>query len=135
MNTSQKRGTLGCAIILAAGESRRMGRPKALLPAAPGKTFLQQIADRCAQAGLDPIAVTGAHAEPIFLKHPEVAQVFNTRWKKGQFSSVRGGLEVALTIGARRILIQPVDVPDVRKETYVKLARTLKNAAVASYDD
>jgi molybdenum cofactor cytidylyltransferase len=120
------------AVILAAGESARMGRPKALLPAAPGKIFLQQIADRCHKAGLQVIVVTGAHCDRILAAHPDLLQVFNPQWKKGQLSSVRGGLQAALAVHARRILVHPVDMPDVRADTFQKLMRSTKNVSVAT---
>ena len=48
------------AVILAGGRSRRMGRPKALIPL-EGSTFLETIADRYGEAGIrDLLAVTFA---------------------------------------------------------------------------
>jgi molybdenum cofactor cytidylyltransferase len=131
MNTSRPSPTL--AVILAAGESRRMGTPKALLKASRTQTFLQQIATRCQEAGLDVIAVTGAHANEIATAHPEIDQVINDDWQQGQLSSIHRGLEAALNRKATRILIHPVDVPDVRSSTFDEMAWAKKPIAVASY--
>jgi molybdenum cofactor cytidylyltransferase len=119
------------AIILAAGESKRMGQVKALLPARNGQTFLSQLADRCRKAGLMPLVVTGAHAAEIKRAHPKLWQVVNRGWRKGQYSSVLAGLRAAAM--ARRVLIHPVDAPDVTAATFKKLARTKAPAACASF--
>jgi molybdenum cofactor cytidylyltransferase len=114
-------------IVLAAGESRRMGRPKALLPAGR-TTFLGQIAQRAKRAGLEVLVVTGAHAKEIALAHPELKQVVNRRWRSGQWSSVKTGLREAKT---ERVLIQPVDTPHVRASTYARIARAQPPAFAA----
>ena len=44
------------AIVLAAGASTRMGRPKALLDAG-GKTFIRRILDTLSDAGVSRVAV------------------------------------------------------------------------------
>lgn len=119
------------AIILAAGESTRMGQPKALLPAAFGQTFLSQIAERCRKAGLLALVVTGAHAKEIRAAHPKIWQVVNRDWKKGQLSSVLTGLRAAAL--ARRVVIQPVDAPFVLATTYRKVARSGGPVACAAY--
>jgi len=119
------------AIILAAGESKRMGQPKALLPARSGHTFLSQLAERCRAAGLVPMVVTGAHAAEIKAAHPKLWQVVNRQWRKGQLSSVLCGLRGAAL--AHRIVIHPVDAPDVKVTTFKKLARSKAPAAAAAF--
>lgn len=101
-------------LILAAGGSTRMGRPKAAL-AFGEHTALGLILSSCQAAGLtlahgvvvagaDPEAVRGAAAA-----HPEVRVVTNPRWAKGRATSIRAGLE-ALDRGAEAFLLWPVDV-------------------------
>lgn len=119
------------AIILAAGESKRMGQPKALLPARGGHTFLSQLADRCRKAGLIPLVVTGAHAAEIKQAHPKLWQVVNRQWRKGQLSSVMTGLRASAL--AQRVVIHPVDAPDVSVGTFKRLARTRAPAAAAAF--
>ncbi len=119
------------AIILAAGESKRMGQPKALLPAKGTHTFLSQLCDRARKAGLVPLVVTGAHAPEIKAAYPKLWQVENKQWKKGQLSSVMAGLRA--TALARRVVIHPVDAPDVSVGTFKKLARVKAPAAAAAW--
>lgn len=113
------------AIILAAGESRRMGVPKALLEAPGGVTFLGRLVTIFEQAGLAPLVVVGAHAAEIQAAHPEVRSVLNPRWPEGQLSSVFVGLRAALVQGAERILIHPVDVPMIGAPTAARVLEAL----------
>lgn len=124
------------AIILAAGESKRMGVPKALLEAAPGLTFLARLARTFADAGCAPLAVVGAHASQIQAAHPEVPLVVNPRWPDGQLSSVYVGLRAALLQGAQWMLIQPVDTPLIASSTVAHLLAALARAPalIASWE-
>src|SRR5262249_768807 len=82
------------AIVLAAGESRRMGFPKALLPI-QGRTFVEHIVGRLTATRVDGIyVVLGAHRERILaavdVTHAQV--VVNHDWELGQLSSLQAGL-------------------------------------------
>lgn len=81
-----------CAIILAAGESRRFGKPKQL--AWFRKENLVQRATMTALCrGLRPVVVLGANAdliEPYI--HPLVRIVHNLEWETGIGSSIRAGV-------------------------------------------
>jgi len=83
------------AVILAAGESSRMGSPKALL-AYRGTTFLEWLAGLFAEAGLEPLLVVLGHEQERIrtaVKLPDSARVLiNEDYKLGQLSS----LQVAL---------------------------------------
>jgi CTP:molybdopterin cytidylyltransferase MocA len=116
------------AIILAAGESRRMGVPKALLEVARRVTFLAQLVETFDEAGVSVLVVTGAHALPIQQAHPKVATVLNGTWELGQFSSVQVGLRAALAQGASRILIHPVDAPMISVKTVKAVLEGLTRA-------
>jgi molybdenum cofactor cytidylyltransferase len=105
------------AVILAGGESRRMGLPKALLDAG-GETFFVRLCRVFREAGCDVIGVTGADDRAIRDAGPsQVRWVENRDWRSGQWSSVKVGLQAALDAGAERILLHPVDVPRLRAET------------------
>src|SRR5512144_1165841 len=82
------------AIILAAGESRRMGRPKMLLPWG-GSTVLQTVIAAFRTAGTEEIlVVTGAGREQIESSIGASAQtVFNPDFANGEMlSSIQAGL-------------------------------------------
>jgi molybdenum cofactor cytidylyltransferase len=79
------------AVVLAAGESSRMGRPKALLPIA-GQPFIERIVAALGQAGLEKIIVILGHdAEAMRQKiaHLPVTILVNADYKKGQLSSLQ----------------------------------------------
>lgn len=105
-------------LILSAGESSRMGSPKALLQLG-GETFLDHLtalfADRC-----DPvIVVLGHNAQAIRsgIEHPEQASfVENTAYQDGQLSSMRCGLQ-AVPSSAEGVLFTLVDHPSIRSES------------------
>jgi molybdenum cofactor cytidylyltransferase len=116
------------AIILAAGESKRMGVPKALLEAEAGITFLSRLTKVFAEAGVSALVVVGAHAGEILAAHPTVPAVINPHWRQGQLSSVYVGLRAALSQGAERILVHPVDTPMIASATAAQVLAGLEHA-------
>lgn len=90
--------TMIVGIILSAGESKRMGTPKQLLPW--GKTIiLQQVIDNAAASHLEQILlVLGSHAGEIAGKitiSPKIEIVINHDFKEGMSSSVKCGIKNA----------------------------------------
>lgn len=101
------------AIVLAAGASFRMGRPKALLKIGE-ETFLQRIVGQLYRAGLqDVVIVLGADADEIrkSLSWFGGTVVVNDNWKEGQLSSVIVGLDVISRRKLDGAVICPVDRP------------------------
>jgi len=85
-------------VILAAGSSSRMGRPKQTL-SYRGESLLRRVARAALGAGCRPVVVvTGAAAELSRreLEGLGVREVFNQRWETGMASSVRAGVEALL---------------------------------------
>jgi len=123
------------AIILAAGESRRMGIPKALLAYSDAETFLEHLAGIFEAAGCQTLAVVGASAEEIVERHPSMEVVRNPSWERGQYSSALVGLAQASARNAQRVLLHPVDMPLVRASTVQALLSALAtdSAAVPEY--
>jgi molybdenum cofactor cytidylyltransferase len=119
------------ALLLAAGEGRRMGKPKALLEYSPGESFLAHLAGLCRQVGFEALAVVGCEAERVRKAHPGLATVENARWGEGQLSSAKEGLREALARGAERLLLCPVDMPAWTAETGAAVAAALGEAEAA----
>lgn len=87
------------AILLAAGASRRLGRPKQLLPIGK-RTLLEHAIDCLLRTNVDRvIVVTGARSDAIAsivkgLNDSRLRCVENKNWAAGQASSLAAGLSV-----------------------------------------
>lgn len=114
-------GTLP-AVVLAAGASRRMSRPKALLDAG-GRPFVGRVADTLQASGLDPVlVVTRAElAGAVQDAAPGARVLVNPDPDAGQLSSLRIGLSAA--VPAPAALVTLVDLPLVRPDTIAALLR------------
>ena len=101
------------AMILSAGASSRMGRPKALLPYREG-TFLEHLiqATRHPRIGVTRI-VLGAGADEIrtVAKLDASVVVLNPDWQQGQLSSICAGLRSLEGIETDGMVLCPVDHP------------------------
>lgn len=109
-------------VILAAGESSRMGSDKALLPW-QGATFLSGAIERLKQFTQLVIVVAGANEKAIA---PEVYArggflVVNPEPQRGQFSSLRLGLHEVLNRGRDAAVVTLVDRPPASKQTLESL--------------
>lgn len=79
------------AVVLSAGESSRMGRPKALLPI-DGQTFIERIVAALKQTKVGKIIVIlGHNARELEAKisHLPVQILINTDYRQGQLSSLQ----------------------------------------------
>jgi molybdenum cofactor cytidylyltransferase len=89
-----------CVVILAAGKSNRLGRPKQLLTY-KDKSLLQHAAESALGTGIEPvIIVTGARAELMekeLVNYP-VQLAYNEDWEEGMASSIRCGVKTAKRI-------------------------------------
>lgn len=139
-------------VLLAAGASTRMGRPKALVSAG-GESFIARgirrlwsVCDRVVVVlGADAARIrrsTGREFEALMgagrltrdlaqardheVHHLETRFIVNRAWRRGMLSSARAGLRAALRGGPEAILVLPVDHPSVRPRTVVALGRSLR---------
>jgi len=111
------------ALILAAGESSRMGRDKALLDYR-GRTFLASVLASLREAGLDRVVVVlGHHAEEIrdAVELGEAAVVVNRDYRLGQTSSLQAGLRELDDPEVEAVVLCLVDHPAVSVATVKKL--------------
>jgi molybdenum cofactor cytidylyltransferase len=118
------------AIILAAGDSTRMGRPKALLPDPDGRPFVARVVRTFADARVrDVIIVTGSQhvaiVDAIAADRSPVTPAFviNPKPSLGQLASLRMGLGAAAELDVDGVLVTPVDIPMTRPSTVRELIR------------
>lgn len=106
-----------CAIVLAAGESRRMGVQKLLLPFG-STTVIGHIVDQLLRSVVDQVIVVVGH-EPNRMTEEladrPVEIVTNPNYKTGMLSSVRCGLRV-LPQQAEAVLVALGDQPAISSE-------------------
>jgi len=109
-------------LILAAGASRRMGHPKALLDYR-GETFLDRLIGAFAAVCSPVIVVLGGEAERIrtgIVRTAEACLVVNPDPSRGQITSLQTGLR-AVPEEAEAVLYTLVDHPAVSCETVTDL--------------
>lgn len=110
------------AIILAAGESKRMGQPKMLMPWGKS-TVLQTVIAAFQRTGVDDILVVtgGAHRQIESLISKSAQIVFNKEYAQGEMlSSLQVGLE-AKKHEAQAALIGLGDQPQVQERTVQRI--------------
>jgi molybdenum cofactor cytidylyltransferase len=120
------------ALVLAAGASLRMGRPKALLPVG-GTTFVRRIVQTLEAADLTDIFVIvrpGDEAIAREIAGTRAAVVVNAGADQGQLSSLVTGLDTIDALDVAGVLVTLVDVPLIQPGTVrALLARSATSAA------
>lgn len=110
------------AIILAAGESARMGRPKALLQWR-GRCFIEHVCAAVRAAGIeDRVVVLGRASKEILAGWTPVGEkvAVNLKPENGQLSSLRAGLGLASAY-SEAYLVCLADQPAILPDTYKKI--------------
>ena len=109
------------AVILAAGSSSRLGRPKALIQLGE-ITLIEMIVSRLEEIGLRVTIVTRKDiADRIRSLLPDHHIVVNLEPDKGRTGSVQCGLE---SVGKVPVLIVPIDRPGFSIQTIQKLCHS-----------
>jgi molybdenum cofactor cytidylyltransferase len=108
-------------IVLAAGASSRMGRPKAFLPIG-SDSFLTRVCRTLTDGGLDQLVIVSgseaAEAEQALERAGILARlVENRRRDEGQITSLQAGLAIADRPGVDAVLVHLVDAPLVAPST------------------
>ena len=119
-------------VILAAGASTRLGKPKQLLQY-KGNSLIQHIAQIAVSVVHGPVVVvTGAHAGLITLQLSglPVQPVYNPYWNSGIGSSIRKGLQAALDLSPEleEVIFAVCDQPHISPGLF----RDMINARVKS---
>jgi len=117
--------TIG-TLILAAGESSRLGQPKQLLEK-NGQPLVRHMAQLAHDLNAGPVViVVGANAEPIkeALHDIQVRILPNPDWKTGMASSLRIGVELLEKTFPEAILVLLTDQPYVSRALIEQLIET-----------
>ncbi len=113
-------------LILAAGESSRMGIDKAALTYR-GRTFLELMVQTLREINLERIVVVlGHHAQEIQqqIKLEAAQVVVNPDYRSGQTTSLQAGLRSLLAVDLEAIILCLVDHPAVCAETVRRIVAT-----------
>jgi molybdenum cofactor cytidylyltransferase len=115
------------ALILAAGRSTRMGRPKLALPWKESQAIIAHVASTLRAGGAAPIiVVTGGHRTAVegALEGQDVSIVHNEHFEEGgMLRSIKVGLRALAEREARAALICPGDLPRLEVDTVSALIR------------
>lgn len=110
------------AIILAAGDSARIGSPKALLRWR-GRPFIEHVCDALRRSGVeDRVVVLGRASHEILAAWPPAGEkvTVNPHPEHGQLSSLRCGLLEAAE-GAEGYMVCLADQPTIPADTYRRI--------------
>lgn len=124
-----------CGVLLAAGEGRRFGRPKALMRQPDGQTWLERSAQALLDGGVQSVyVVLGAAIEAARHEVPECCVIVEAaNWAEGMGASLRAGLH-AVAIApdtVRAALVMLVDTPGVGPDVVARMVERGSSSALA----
>ena len=117
-------------LILAAGQGRRFGGPKAPY-IFQGKRLVDRAVENSRDAGIDKVfVVLGAWVGEV----PNAELIINQNWHEGMGSSLRVGLtELIPQIEIEEVLVSLVDLPDLNGALFSKIAKSPGHLVAATY--
>jgi molybdenum cofactor cytidylyltransferase len=126
------------AILLAAGESKRMGKPKQLMPFGES-TLLEQAIDNLMNSAVDEIIVVLGHKAEGMIKTiaaKPVKMVVNPNYRDGMSTSIMAGLSL-VDSQAQAVMLALGDQPSVDSQTINRLIEEFyrhdKGIAIPTY--
>ncbi len=117
------------AMILAAGESKRMGKPKLLLPYGE-KTIIETIVETIVSSNVEnTLVILGSDREKIEekIRNSPVKIVYNSNFRSGMLSSVQCGFK-AVPEETRAVLVVLGDQPKISADVINKLIDAYKSS-------
>lgn len=132
MNSNNKTGI----IVLAAGSSSRLGKPKQLLRY-NDKSLVQHTADEAITAAGSPVVVvTGSDSKLVEteLKDREVQLVYNPDWREGMGTSISAGLTELLSLHPEleNVIISVCDQPYISSALFRELIEKSSSSTTTS---
>ena len=128
MAETQDRSQQCAAIVLAAGASTRLGRPKQLV-LVDGETLLRRTVRLVGDAGCSPVFVVLGHAANTLAGElvglaPSI--VVNEEWQTGMASSLKSGLRAVLAVNPAqpRVMVLVCDQPRLERSVLRHLLAT-----------
>jgi len=122
-------------LVVAAGESTRMGGfPKPLLWF-DGRRFVERLLDAYRAAGVDDVVVVLGHEAAEVRTRADLADatvIENEDYEDGMLSSVRAGVRAARERGADGIFLSPVDYPLIPAAAIERLAAAFAGPAATA---
>ncbi len=115
------------AIVLAAGESKRMGSPKMLLDFG-GKSMIERVIDNVICPEIENVLVVlGAYSDEIKkrLEKQPVMFCYNDNYKEGMLTSVQCGIR-SLPPYTEAVLVFQGDQPFIKNEIIVELVKAYR---------
>lgn len=129
-------------LILAAGESKRMGEPKQLLPYNDSTLLIHTIEQAAPLKYSETFIVIGAHFSDIFksIRSQKATVIKNNNWEDGMGSSLSKGIEfIKKKDKYDRVLVTLSDLPLVTTEHYEELMALSdssgKRIVLTNYDE
>ncbi|QQL49577.1 nucleotidyltransferase family protein [Mucilaginibacter ginkgonis] len=113
-------------VILAAGNSSRLGKPKQLLTYNNTILIGHEVQTAADSGCNEVVVVTGANHDQVAtaISSEDVVVVENRNWQTGMASSVKAGVEFAMEGQSKGVLIMLCDQPLITSDHLKKLAST-----------
>lgn len=117
------------SILLAAGESRRMGEFKQLLDLG-GKSFVERCTDTLLASNVSEVIIVTGHRESEVRRaigNRPVRFIHNSGYPSGMASSIKSGVQ-ALNDGVRACVLALVDQPQIATDVIDRLIETYEKS-------